>query len=53
VHGDGVRVLELGGAAEDVDVLRMSWLRITSTSCPTTCWVRAIRSAMVISDLTR
>ena len=33
--------------------LRSSWLRITSTSRPTTCAVRASRSAMVISDLTR
>jgi hypothetical protein len=33
--------------------LRSSWLRITSTSRPTTCAVRASRSAMVISDFTR
>ena len=30
-----------------------SWLRTTSISRPTTCWVRAARSAMVISSLTR
>ncbi len=33
--------------------LRVSWLRTTSISRPTTCWVRAVRSAMVISSLTR
>ena len=33
--------------------LRVSWLRTTSFSRLTTCWVRAIRSPMVISSLTR
>ena len=33
--------------------LRASWLRITSISRPTTCWVRAARSATVMSSLTR
>ncbi len=33
--------------------LRDSWLRTTSISRPTTCEVRAARSAMVISSLTR
>ena len=33
--------------------LRSSWLRMISTSRPTTCWVRASRSPIVISDLTR
>ncbi len=33
--------------------LRSSWLRMISTSRPTTCWVRASRSPMVISDFTR
>lgn len=33
--------------------LRNSWLRITSISRPTTWRVRASRSAIVISDLTR
>ena len=30
-----------------------SWLRTTSISRPTTCWVLAARSAIVISSLTR
>jgi hypothetical protein len=30
-----------------------SWLRTTSISRPTTCWVRAARSATVMSSLTR
>ena len=33
--------------------LRDSWLRMTSISRPTTCWVRADRSATVMSSLTR
>ena len=33
--------------------LRSSWCRMTSTSRPTTCWVRASRSPIVISALTR
>jgi hypothetical protein len=33
--------------------LRESWLRITSTSRPTTCEVRAFRSPIVMSSLTR
>jgi hypothetical protein len=33
--------------------LRPSWLRITSISRPTTCWVREVRSATVMSSLTR
>ncbi len=33
--------------------LRVSWLRTTSFSRLTTWWVRAVRSAMVISSLTR
>ena len=33
--------------------LRASWLRITSTSRPTTCVVRAVRSPIVMSSLTR
>ncbi len=32
---------------------RESWLRITSISRPMTCWVRAERSATVISSLSR
>ena len=32
---------------------RVSWLRSTSASRLTTCWVRAVRSAMVMSSLTR
>ncbi len=36
-----------------VTPLRVSWLRTTSLSRPTTCWVRAVRSAIVISSLTR
>ena len=33
--------------------LRASWLRTTSISRLTTCWVRAARSATVMSSLTR
>ena len=33
--------------------LRSNWARITSTSRATTCWLRANRSAIVISDFTR
>ena len=39
--------------ARIVTRLRDSWLRTTSVSRLTTCWVRAARSAMVISSLTR
>ncbi len=39
--------------ASTVTRLRDSWLRTTSFSRLTTWWVRAARSAMVISSLTR
>ena len=53
VHFHRVRVDEAARSGQVVTRLRDSWLRTTSISRPTTWLVRAARSAMVISSLTR